>query len=94
MARVAYRSEEAKIIFGMKLKIMNYFEYETVARAAGISSEKLEQLVKLFNSDEPNDPMLAELHILRACMAIKSGRVSLTDAIKEAQKLTAKPGNN
>jgi hypothetical protein len=68
---------------------MHYFDYETVAREAGIASDKLDQLVKLFTLEEPNDPMLAELHILRACMAIKVGRLTLENALDEARKLAA-----
>jgi len=68
---------------------MNYFDYETVARDAAIPADKLEQLVRLLTLEEPNDPMLAELHILRACMAIKKGRLSLDAALSEARKLAA-----
>jgi hypothetical protein len=68
---------------------MHYFDYETIARDAGISAGKLEQLVKLFSLEEPHDAMLAELHILRACMAIKSGRLTLDAALNEARNLAA-----
>jgi hypothetical protein len=68
---------------------MSYFDYETVAREAGIPGDKLQQLVKYLTAEEPHDQMLAELHILRACMAIKSGRLSLDAALSEARKLAA-----
>ena len=68
---------------------MRYFDYETVAREAGIPTDKLEQLVKLLTLEEPHDPMLAELHILRACMAIKKGRLTLDEALTEVRRLAA-----
>jgi hypothetical protein len=68
---------------------MHYFDYETVARDAGIPTDKLEQLVKLFTLEEPHDAMLVELHILRACMAIKNGRLTLDAALTEARTLAA-----
>jgi hypothetical protein len=40
----------------------------------------------------PTDDMLYELHVLRACMAIRDGYVSLEDALKpEGGKLKKKP---
>ncbi len=68
---------------------MRYFDYETAAREAGISSEKLARLVGLFSVDEPDDPMMVELHLLRVCMAIKEGKVSLDQVLAEAPKLAA-----
>jgi hypothetical protein len=68
---------------------MHYFDYETVAREAGIAGNQLDQLLKLFTLEEPTDPMLAELHLLRTCMAIKSGRLTLDEALNEARKLGA-----
>jgi hypothetical protein len=68
---------------------MYYFDYETVAREAGIPADKMEQLAKLFMLEEPHDAMLAELHILRACMAIKNGRLTLAAALNEARTLAA-----
>jgi hypothetical protein len=68
---------------------MRYFDYETVAREAGIPADKMEQLVKILTLEEPHDAMLAELHILRACMAIKNGRLTLDAALNEARTLAA-----
>jgi hypothetical protein len=68
---------------------MRYFDYEIVAREAGIPADKIEQLMESFTHEEPHDLMLAELHILRACMAIKNGRLSLEAALNEARKLAA-----
>ncbi len=68
---------------------MQYFDAETVAREAGISADQYQRLAKLFAEDEPNDPMLAELHTVRACMAIKDGRLTIQEALADAQKLAA-----
>ena len=68
---------------------MRYFDYETIARQAGIPADKLARLAKSFAEEEPNDSMLAELHTMRACMAIKDGRLSLEEALNESHKLAA-----
>jgi hypothetical protein len=68
---------------------MRYFDYQKTGREAGIPADKLDQLVQLFRLEEPHDPMLAELHAMRACMAIKNGRVTIEEALAEAQKLAA-----
>lgn len=44
---------------------MRYFDYEKIAREAGIPADKLARLAKLFADEEAHDPMLAELHTLR-----------------------------
>ena len=66
---------------------MNYFDYETVGLAAGIPPDKLDQLARLFAEEEANDPMLAELHTLRACMAVRDGRLTIDEALGEARLL-------
>ena len=68
---------------------MRYFDYEAVASQAGITDEQLGQLVELITSEEPHDRMLAELHLLRACMAIKNGRLTMEEALREARMLAA-----
>jgi len=61
---------------------MKYFDYETVAREAKIPPEKVKSLVKLMREEFPNDPLMCELHVLRACMAIRDGHVTVEDALK------------
>ena len=61
---------------------MEYFDYETVANEAKISPEKMKRLVHLAREEFPNDPLMCELHVLRACMAIRDGQVGLEHAIK------------
>jgi len=68
---------------------MRYFDHQKAGREAGIPADKLDQLVELFRLEEPHDPMLAELHSVRAFMAIKNGRVTIDAALAEAQKLAA-----
>jgi mRNA-degrading endonuclease YafQ of YafQ-DinJ toxin-antitoxin module len=61
---------------------MKYFDYESVAREAKIPEEKLRKLVKLVRQEFPHDPMMAELHALRACLAIRDGHIQIDDALK------------
>lgn len=68
---------------------MRYFDYETIARQAGIPAGQLARLVKSFADEEPNDPMLAELHTMRACMAIKAERLTLEEALGDLPALAA-----
>lgn len=68
---------------------MHYFDYETIARQAGIPADKLARLSKSLAAEEPNDPMLAELHTMRACMAIKEGRLTIEEALNELHALAA-----
>ena len=51
---------------------MKYFNYETVAREAKIPPDKMEKLLKLVRQEFPNDPLMFELHVLRACMAMSN----------------------
>ena len=61
---------------------MKYFDYESVAREAKICQEKLRKLVDLIRQEFPKDPMMAELHALRACLAIRDGHIQIDDALK------------
>ena len=61
---------------------MKYFDYESVAREAKIPEEKLRKLVNLVRQEFPHDPMMAELHTLRACLAIRDGHIQIDDALK------------
>lgn len=62
---------------------MRYFDYQSVAREAKIPEPKLRKLVDLIRQEFPNDAMMAELHALRACQAIRDGHIQIDDAIKE-----------
>jgi hypothetical protein len=61
---------------------MKYFDYESVAREAKIPEGKLRKLVKLARQEFPHDPMMAELHTLRACLAIRDGHIKIDEALK------------
>jgi hypothetical protein len=61
---------------------MKYFDYETVAREAKIPPGKRKRLVQLMREEFPNDPLMYELDVLRACMAIRDGHITLEDALR------------
>ena len=61
---------------------MKYFDYESVAHEAKIPEEKLRKLVNLIRQEFPHDPMMAELHTLRACLAIRDGHIQIDEALK------------
>ncbi|MGI0016931.1 MAG: hypothetical protein ACREBU_26210 [Nitrososphaera sp.] len=61
---------------------MKYFDYETVAREAKIPPKKMAKLLALIREEFPNDPLMYELHILRACMAIRDGHIDIEEALK------------
>ncbi|MBI4518014.1 MAG: hypothetical protein HY699_19600 [Deltaproteobacteria bacterium] len=63
---------------------MSYFDYQSVAAEAGIPKDELDQLARLIREEFPRDDMMYELHVLRACMAIRDGFVSLEDALRPA----------
>ncbi len=59
-----------------------YFDYETAAREAGIASDVLDKLCAIVRRDFPADDMMYELHVLRACMAVKQGVLNVADIEK------------
>ena len=61
---------------------MLHFNYDRVAEQAGISALRLRELCEVMRREFPADDMLYELHVLRACMAVRDGLVSLDDAIR------------
>ena len=60
---------------------MQYFDYENVARRAGISQEQLDELCKLVRQEFPRDDMMYELHLLRICLSIQSGHINLNQVL-------------
>lgn len=64
---------------------MRYFDYEPVARAAKIPPAKLDELRRLFREEFPHDDMLYELHVLRACMAVREGLTTLEEALRRPE---------
>ncbi len=60
---------------------MNYFDYTSVAREAGISESDLQRICELMRREYPGDSMMAELHVLRACMALRDGRITIQELL-------------
>jgi hypothetical protein len=56
---------------------MRYFDYEKVAQAARIPPDKLEEMSRSVRQDFPKDDMMYELHLLRICLAVRDGHVTL-----------------
>lgn len=61
---------------------MRYFDYETPAREAEISDADLQAIVEAVSSEFLGDEMMAELHILRACTAVRDGHATVSDIVK------------
>jgi len=61
---------------------MRYFDYETVAREAQIPSDKMAKLLLLIRQEFPKDDLMYELHVLRACMAIRDGHLDLEEVLE------------
>ncbi len=61
---------------------MQSFAFENVAREAGIGGDDLRRLREAARREFPRDEMMYELHVLRACMAVREGLVSLRDALR------------
>ena len=56
---------------------MTSFDYQSIARDAGIPEEKLREIREIMEAEYPGDEMMASLHVLRACMADRDGHVTL-----------------
>jgi hypothetical protein len=61
---------------------MKYFDYESVAREAKIPAGKMRKLLKIVGEEFPNDSLMRELHVLRACMAVRDGHIEIDDVLK------------
>jgi len=62
---------------------MKFFDAKKTAREAGITPKQYAKLARLIRKEFPRNKMLYELHLLRACMAVKDGHVRIDDALKE-----------
>ncbi len=62
---------------------MEYFDYQSVANEAGITPTQLAQIVERVRRHYPDDQMLCELHVLRACRAIQDRRVTIQQVLAE-----------
>ena len=77
----------------MRRIAMHDFDYEKVAREAGIAAEALGELSRLIRREFPDDEMMYELHLLRACRAIREGRLTMEDALRDEQPAGALAGS-
>jgi len=60
-----------------------FYDYPKVAGEAGLSPQQLEQLAAVVRRDYPSDEMLYELHLLRACRAIRDRDITLAQALAD-----------
>ena len=61
------------------------FDYLNAARRVGVTDAQLDQLCNQVRAEFPDDEMMFELHVLRAILAVESGRVSLGQVLKEPE---------
>ncbi|MGD0694182.1 MAG: hypothetical protein ABSB82_04955 [Terriglobia bacterium] len=66
---------------------MHYFDYQSAAREAQIPQEKLDELSRMVRQEFPSDEMMYELHLLRACRAIRDGVLTVDDALRPEPSL-------
>jgi hypothetical protein len=57
------------------------FDYMAAAQRVGIPGNKLERPVALARAEFPGDETMAELHILRAILAVERGDASLEEIL-------------
>jgi len=55
---------------------LSYFDYRSVATEAGLSADQLVRLEKAVRAEFPHDDMMYELHVLRACLAVRDGETT------------------
>ena len=68
---------------------MHYFDYGKIAAEAKISARKLARLRSMIRREFPRDEMMFELHMLRTCMAIRDGHVTIEQALAEESEAAA-----
>ncbi|MBM3473188.1 MAG: hypothetical protein FJX75_07980 [Armatimonadetes bacterium] len=61
------------------------FAWEDVASEAGITPEQLAGIERLVREEFPHDDMLYELHVLRACMAVKDGYCTVEQILQQQE---------
>lgn len=68
---------------------MYFFDYEKVAREAGISAADLDALCRLVREDYPTDDMMFELRVMRTCRAIGDGFTTVGRVLKREEPAKA-----
>ena len=64
---------------------MRYFDFEKVAQESGIPKDKLAKLCQALRQEFPSDELMYELHVLRVCLAIQKGDITLEEALQIRQ---------
>jgi len=64
---------------------MPFFDYQTAAQEAGIPHEKVERLREEYLQEFLGDEMMADLHVLRACMAAREDPEVLHAILEELE---------
>lgn len=60
---------------------LHYFDYRTAAAEARIPARDLRAVERLVRQEFPKDRMMFELHVLRACHAVRDGHLKLRDVL-------------
>jgi hypothetical protein len=68
---------------------MHHFDYGKIAAEAKIPARKLTRLRSMIRREFPRDEMMFELHMLRTCMAIRDGHVTIEQALAEESEAAA-----
>jgi hypothetical protein len=58
---------------------MAYFDFERVAAQAGITAVDLVRIRGIASREFPGDEMMSDLHVLRACMAVRDGIATVAE---------------
>ncbi len=61
------------------------FDYFNAAQRIGLTDVQLNQLCNQVRTEFPNDDMMFELHVLRAILAVESGRTTLDQILQEPE---------
>jgi hypothetical protein len=69
--------------------VSDYFDIDSAARSAGLNAADIQRLRELMHREFPDDPMMQDLHVLRACMAIAAGQLTLSEALQPKSEAAA-----
>ncbi|MEK6703696.1 MAG: hypothetical protein AABZ53_15655 [Planctomycetota bacterium] len=67
----------------------SYFDYPRAAREARLSEADVRALIRIFETDYPDDLMLRELHILRVCNSIIRGTSTIKQVLESTDSRAA-----
>lgn len=73
----------------MRMATLQHFDYHKSAREAGIDGAQLRLIEQMFRADYPDDDMLYELHVLRACNSVRDGLTTLDAILRDAEQNNA-----